>query len=84
MGSFPVVVRGLLIVASAATEHGLSGAWPAAVVAPGSRAQARQSRCTGFVALWHRDPPGSGIKPASPAGGFFTTDPLGKTPTQVL
>ena len=33
-GSSPVMVQGLLIVASVVTEHGLSGAWPSAVVAP--------------------------------------------------
>ena len=47
-----------------------------AVVAPGlhnCRAQAQQLRHTGLAALWHVDPPGSGVETVSRAltGGFF-------------
>ena len=46
--SLAVVPRFLIVVASPAAEHGLQY-----LQGPGSRAQAQQLRCTGFIASWH-------------------------------
>ena len=54
--------------------------WALQLQLPGSRAQAQQLLRMGLAALWHVESSWTGIKPESPAlaGGFFTTEPLGK------
>jgi len=55
--------------------HGLQQLW-----FPGSGAQVQQLQCTGLVAPELMGLPGPGIEHTSLAlaGGFFTTEPLGK------
>ena len=75
---------GLLIV-----EHGLSGSWGFDRCSSrakwfrslSSRAQAQKLWHTGLVIPWHVGSSRSGLEPMSPAfaGGFFTTEPPGKT-----
>ena len=66
---FVVVWRFLTVVASLVTKHRLCS--------PGSIVVAAGLSCS--LGLWN--PPAPGIEPLSPAlaGGFFTTEPLGKS-----
>ena len=78
----------LIVVASLAAGHGLEGAWASVVAAHelsscGSWAlehslSSRGAQAQLLLSMW--DLSRSGIKPRSPAlaGGFFTTEPLGK------
>ena len=87
---FPIAARGLLIaVAPLVAEHRLQGTRASAAVACGLRScgsralEHRLSSCgvwaESHCGTW--DLPGPGIEPASPAsaGGFFTTEPPGKS-----
>ena len=86
----PIAARGLLIVvAPLVAEHRLQGTRASAAVACGlrscgSRALEHRFNSCGVWAESHCgtwDLPGPGIEPASPAsaGGFFTTEPPGKS-----
>ena len=69
-----VGVRGLLLVRSTGSRaHGCQRLW-----FPGSRAQAQQLRCTGFIAPWHLGPSWTRdwTCVSCIAGGFFSTEPL--------
>ena len=88
MGATLVAVHGLLIAMASLVEHRLQGRQASAGVARGLSSYGSQalehrfSSCSKRAKLLNgmRDLLGAEIEPMSPAlaGGFFTTEPLGK------